>query len=54
MHVRCEQDATRVADELAAATPTADITLYEMHPFAGVPAGTDTVGAAWLAKVVGD
>ena len=54
MHVQCKQDAMQVANELAAATPAADITLCEMHPFAGVPAGTDTVGVAWLAKVVGD
>lgn len=48
MHVQCEQDATRVADELAATTPAADITVCQMHPFAGVPAGTGTVGVAWL------
>ena len=45
MHVQCKQDATRVADELAVA---ADITVCEMHPFAGVPAGAGTVGVAWL------
>lgn len=50
MHVQCEQDATRVADELAATTPAADITVCQMHPFAGVPAGAGTVGVAWLAE----
>ena len=50
MHVQCKQDATRVADELAAAAPAAEITVCEMHPFAGVPAGAGTVGVAWLAE----
>lgn len=50
MHVRCEPDALRVADELAAAAPTADITICEMHRFAGVPAGAGTAGVAWLAE----
>ena len=49
MHVQCEQDAVGVADELTAATPAAEITVCEMHPFAGVPAGAGTVGVAWLA-----
>ena len=51
MHVQSKQDASRVADELAAAAPAADITLCEMHPFAGVPAGTGTMGVAWLAEL---
>ena len=54
MHVQCKQDATRVADELAVVVPPADITICEMHPFVGVPAGAWTVGVAWLVKVVGD
>lgn len=48
MHVQSKRDAQRVADTLAAAHQTADITICEMHPFAGVPAGTGTVGVAWL------
>ena len=48
MHVQRKQDASRVADKLAAAAPAAEITLCEMHPFAGVPAGAGTVGVAWL------
>lgn len=48
MHVQCEQDATRVADVLSPAYPAADITVCQMHPFAGVPAGAGTVGVAWL------
>ena len=48
MQVQCEQDAMRVADELVATTPAASITVCQMHPFAGVPAGAGTVGVAWL------
>ena len=48
MHVQSERDAQRVAEKLATTHPTADITICEMHPFAGVPAGTGTVGVAWL------
>ena len=39
MYVQREQDASQLADELAATDPAANITLCEMHPFAGVPAG---------------
>ena len=48
MHVQRKQDATRVADELAIVASAADITVCQMHPFAGVPAGAGTVGVAWL------
>ena len=48
MHVECEQDALRVAREIESAHGNAIVTVCEMHPFAGVPAGTGTVGAAWL------
>ena len=48
MHVQNKRDAQRVAEKLANAHPTAGITICEMHPFAGVPAGTGTVGVAWL------
>ena len=48
MHVRSERDAMRVAGEIGDACEIADVTVCEMHPFAGVPAGAGTVGAAWL------
>lgn len=48
MHVQSKHDAQRVAGALAEAHPAADITVCEMHPFAGVPAGAGTVGVAWL------
>ena len=50
MHVESKHDAQRVAGALAATHPTADITVCEMHAFAGVPAGAGTVGVAWLAE----
>ena len=50
MHVQCKQDATRVANEISAEHPATEITVCQMHPFAGVPAGTGTVGVAWLAE----
>ena len=51
MHVQCEQDAVRIADELSVTAPSAEITVCEMHPFAGVPAGAGTVGVSWFAEV---
>ena len=48
MQVQCEQDAMRVANEISAEYPATEVTVCEMHPFAGVPAGTGTVGVAWL------
>ena len=48
MHVRSERDATRMAGEIGDACEAAEVTVCEMHPFAGVPAGAGTVGAAWL------
>lgn len=49
-HVQCEQDALRVAGAVDEACPSARVTVCEMHPFAGVPAGAGTVAAAWLGE----
>ena len=46
MHVQCERDAMRVASDIVDAG--AKVSVCEMHPFAGVPAGTGTVGVAWV------
>ena len=52
MHVQSERDALRVAREIESAHGNAIVTVCEMHPFAGVPAGAGTVGAAWLGTAI--
>ena len=48
MHVDAEPDAGRVAERMAELRPDAEVNVSQMHPFAGIPAGTGTVGVAWL------
>ena len=47
MHVDAEPDADRVAERMAVLRPDAEVTVSQMHPFAGIPAGSGTVGVAW-------
>ena len=44
MNVQREQDALRVADDLSVERPSTVVTVCEINLFAGVPAGTGTIG----------
>lgn len=51
MHVQAERDAQRTADALTQRPHLAEVSVCQMHPFAGVPAGRGSVGVAWMPSI---